>query len=748
MAGDDAWVLAFMWHGLLLAWNGATNFWSSWSVQILVLFSLAVQFALTISAAIRWRGARWVREIIVWFMYAFGDYLATTALSKLSVSTTSGVHQLVALWASILLLHLGGPDNISAYSLEDNELSGRKMLEMSLRVLGALYVTISISGSRKLVVAARWILFLLGVFKYLEKAIALRRANLGNMRKSVMKERRAEDVKLQWYDKLQWDDKPQSDDDLLLKAHSLFHICLRAMVDSSIMSDVMAWKNLNKLGWEDTWKVMEMELSLMYDILYTKASVIHTWHGYLIRLVSPIATLIALVLFELSNEAGWSGVDVWITRILLVSTFFLETVSLLSALGSSWTGAILYQRRRGWLEHAILCNRRWHRFRRGLVSLRRFVSAEGCREWSGTIGQHNMLRSCKRNRDMKDRLCSLAKKMGVEWCKDEHYYLTEENARPSMKLVFDALLELLWVEDTQDSDSDSEHSTIQNTGADHADAMYSAKLEARVNTPFSESDPMKTEKPAERVNTLGLLKAEKGGRALNKMEEERPGVVKDLKRFIRDEIHEGILIWHIATDVYLYHRHRNHAQEEDATTTQVEAIKVLSNYMMFLLVEHPYMLPGLVLRKLYEVTRDDLAEIWRICATVSNRAHQHDNLTRIFMDALKNRRFDARLEGRGLMLASKLAEILLKLEKKQDINCVKLVFDVWVEMLLYASHRCSRESHAKKLSTVRSGAELATVVWLIAEHAALYPVNKDGIKKRKELSKSERKKPSLRKVLV
>lgn len=317
MAGDDAWVLAFMWHGLLLAVNWATNVWSSWSVRLFVLLSLAVQFALTISAAIRWRGARWVRKI-VWFMYVSGDYLATTALGKLSVSTTSGVHQLVALWASILLLHLGGPDNISAYSLEDNELSERKMMEFILRVLGAAYVTISISGSRKLVVAARWILFLLGVFKYLEKAIALRRANLGNLRKSVLKERRVEGVK--------GSNKPglQRDDKLLLVAHSLFHICKRAMVDSSMKDDmdIQYWETLMGLPkWKDRWKVMEMELSLMYDILYTKAAVIYTWYGYLIRVLSPIATLIVLVLFELSIEAGWSRVDVWITRILLVSTF-------------------------------------------------------------------------------------------------------------------------------------------------------------------------------------------------------------------------------------------------------------------------------------------------------------------------------------------------------------------------------------------------------------------------------------------
>lgn len=335
------------------------------------------------------------------------------------------------------------------------------------------------------------------------------------------------------------------------------------------------------------------------------------------------------------------------------------------------------------------------------MSLRRFVLAEGCREWSGTIGQHNMLRLC--NRDMKDRLCSLAKKMGVEWCKDEHYYLTEDKAHDAKVSVFNALVEL-----------------------------FEAGVREAQESVF----------PGYRfllLNSLGLLRAEKGLWALRKMEECQ--VAQALKHYIRDEIHEGILIWHIATDVYLYHRHRNHAKEEDATTTQhVEAIKVLSNYLMFLLVEHPDMLPGLVLRKLYEATRNDLAEIRRECANVSNRTHQHDDLNRIFMDALKNSRFVVELEGRGLPVAITLANILLGFDKSLKKGRILIfVFEVWVEMLLYVSHRCSRESHAKKLSTVRSGAELATVVWLFAEHAALYPVSEKGMNIRTSMKPSEPK---------
>jgi hypothetical protein len=44
-------------------------------------------------------------------------------------------------------------------------------------------------------------------------------------------------------------------------------------------------------------KVVEMELSLMYDVLYTKATVIHTWVGYSIRVASLTASATVTLLF-------------------------------------------------------------------------------------------------------------------------------------------------------------------------------------------------------------------------------------------------------------------------------------------------------------------------------------------------------------------------------------------------------------------------------------------------------------------
>jgi hypothetical protein len=51
--------------------------------------------------------------------------------------------------------------------------------------------------------------------------------------------------------------------------------------------------------------------------------------------------------------------------------------------------------------------------------------------------------------------------------------------------------------------------------------------------------------------------------------------------------------------------------------------------------------------------------------------------------------------------------------KDEDMNPLQLVLNVWAEILFYAANRCTRESHAKKLS---SGSELTTVLWLMTEN--------------------------------
>jgi hypothetical protein len=43
---------------------------------------------------------------------------------------------------------------------------------------------------------------------------------------------------------------------------------------------------------------------------------------------------------------------------------------------------------------------------------------------------------------------------------------------------------------------------------------------------------------------------------------------------------------------------------------------------------------------------------------------------------------------------------------------LQLLLDVWMDFLVYGANRCSRESHAKKLS---NGGELTMILWIMTE---------------------------------
>lgn len=158
---------------------------------------------------------------------------------------------------------------------------------------------------------------------------------------------------------------------------------------------------------------------------------------------------------------------------------------------------------------------------------------------------------------------------------------------------------------------------------------------------------------------------------------------------------DSIMAWHLASDICLFSDRSNKLDLH-------EGVAVLSNYMMFLLVHRRYMLPGPVRRTRYEQVRDDLNKFMHR----KGRARSPQDL---FVWALRRGLHDhlnsddppAQYDT-GVRLAAVLYHRLDRLD---------IIFGVWVEMLSYVACNCSRESHARQLS---SGGELVTIVWLMA----------------------------------
>jgi hypothetical protein len=119
-----------------MAFSDAVQWWEGSQLRILVLASLFVQYFLLVTATMRkYRVWPWVK-LFTWLAYLASDALAIYALATLFnrhrkqewVSTHRKDAMLEALWAPILLMHLGGQDSITAYNIEDNELWSRHFL--------------------------------------------------------------------------------------------------------------------------------------------------------------------------------------------------------------------------------------------------------------------------------------------------------------------------------------------------------------------------------------------------------------------------------------------------------------------------------------------------------------------------------------------------------------------------------------------------------------------------------------------
>ncbi|KAI4968845.1 hypothetical protein ZWY2020_046175 [Hordeum vulgare] len=621
--------------------GGPLGFWNDWASQIGVLSSLFFQVILHIFANVRRRdgGSSWLRSPL-WVAYQLSDSIATYAAGQLLFSGATKDHHLIAFWVPFLLLHLGGPDNITAYALEDSKLWGRHLLSLVVQFLVAGYVLYRhIIGSGTLLMAAAGLISVVGAVKYAERTWALRSAKFSNLQSS-------------------------------LKRGIVDCVIVRDDPDSLDSLDIKIIQGLSE-DREHMWRVMEMELSLMYDILYTKASVVHSWPGYCIRVIAPPAIATSLVLFQLSSKDDYSLVDVSITYTLLGGALVLETKSLLVALGSSWVFAFLCATQWDWLRHSVLCAGRWHQLRHTFFALRSWpckrIMTGSSRRWSRTMGQRNMLRSCARQVDpTNQRLDNLSKMLSLGKWWDKRYSWSIDVSEKVKKLAL--------------------HLTAND------------------------------------INTMGLRRTSYGERALN--EDLYPGLWKELEVYHGVDFHESVISWHIATDLVLAEiDRRGHHKSDD----NVELVSVLSNYMMFLLVDSPDMLPGLPQNWLYEQTCIQLKKICTEHNTSSPknlfRSHHHrwkpSELEReIAMDIMTEFE-ESNVRNPRLSYARVIAVKLLRRKE----NMVDALLSLWLNFLAYAANRCNREAHARKLG---KGGELLTVIWLYQEH--LHQVKEDARK--------------------
>ncbi|KAF8769714.1 hypothetical protein HU200_006323 [Digitaria exilis] len=573
--------------------------WKEWGIQLLILLSFTIQVVLLILADLRRSIDSGVLRACVWSAYLLADSTAIYVLGHLSVTSRSPEHELMGFWAPFLLLHLGGQDNITAYAIEDNRLWLRHLQTLAVQVAAAayaLYESPFLGSGSSLLRAASVLMFGVGVAKYGERVWAL-----------------------------------------------------KAPSTEGLQTDLTD---------EEVFKVVEMQLSLMHDVFYTKIGVIHGWYGFCIRIISLLATTIALVLFHIfgdQKEVVYSKLDVAVTYVLLIGALVMELTSIFRFVFSSWTCALL-----------ITCGTRWHLPARAVLSLRRLVPWKA-RYWSGSMGQHNMLQLCARSRT--SRGSKVARWIGAE---DPWNMLVCSWSVPVSEFI--------------------EQLMVKQAGK---------------NSHWRVEHPL-----AARIQEL----VNKGG------------MYGDLDWTVE----ESILVWHIATDIYLYWCRENEQEKATGETEQTrrradlaKAAEALSNYMLFLLASRPYMLPPPNGRNAY-VQKDhldsleyssaqDLAKsLQRLGSELNTGTIELTSTTPVIG------RRDSATSMKGAQLGEKLIGQDLQVvgSSSGESDTLELIVEVWLEMLFYVGYRCSAHSHSKQLS---SGGELVTIAALLCKYIRAPP---------------------------
>uniref|UniRef100_A0A0E0JE68 DUF4220 domain-containing protein n=1 Tax=Oryza punctata TaxID=4537 RepID=A0A0E0JE68_ORYPU len=640
--------------------------WKEWGLRALVLLSFTLQVALLILAEFRRRVDHRALRVAVWSAYMLADGTAIYVLGHLSATTRSPDHELMAFWAPFLLLHLGGQDNITAYAIEDNRLWLRHLQTLAVQVAAAGYVLYgSMVVSHSLLLRAAILIFVVGVVKYGERVWALRCAD---SRPGGMQYHGLEKSHSCGHSSDRDNTGHLDTNDHLLLAYGMIDIA-RNFLKGPLPGVNINLPDSSRLSGQDLYRIVEMQLSLMHDVFYTKVVAIHGWCGGLyVRVVLPVAIAIALLQFHLwsrRHQLGLGGrygsVDIAATYVLLVGALVLETTSALRAIFSIWSTNEFGSHSSNDIVYTYGC----FPISCLVMPVRKLVRAAEWRRryWSGSMGQQSLLQLCDRSR--ASRISRIAVRMGVEdWWNTLAY---------SGSILVSSYIEQLLVEQILKS--------------------------IRFSSP-ADPDHIRNSRGRVVLKSYGLYES-----LAWSVDPEELG------------LEESILAWHIATQVYLcWYREPAGGRESNVAEAAADA---LSSYMLFLLAARPLMLSPNASRNEYVnmcygltglqySSADDLASLLRSYGNALNTE------TPFEWRPLVNHRGNTYSlhHNKPLRIGCRLGAKLISEESTPTTDRLVLIALVWVEMLCYAGQRGSADSHAKQLS---NGGELITIAAILVE---------------------------------
>ncbi|GLT87619.1 hypothetical protein SLE2022_056950 [Rubroshorea leprosula] len=686
----------------------AKKLWATWNVRVFIIVSLSVQVFLILSAPLRkTRGKKTGKcvYLLIWSVYLLADWVAGFAIGLIvskQIKSPTESSDIQVFWAPFLLLHLGGPDTITSFALEDNEFWVRHLLGLLLQIGSTAYVFVKSLPENKL-----WLptilVFVAGIIKYAERNRAFYLASFDHLGDGWMPS--------EWGDELpvpgefRTMDKPmqkikKSLGSILWTAVHHFGTIKMTLVGPFFSPDQCFDIRETFLQLENSshvLQVLEIELSLLYEVLHTKLPVVGCMIGYIFRFVTLSCILGALLSFSLFKKHYKLGqFDIWLTYGLLIGALLLEFISIILLSFSDWILVAHFRR----MESR--CFNKSRSFMKS--SLSRSVNK---RRWSTAVSQLNFI--------------TYHVKYSPALLKDIADLL-------DIRVLFDTIKGILCLS-FKDFKGDPEWHFI-----------------------FEEVKSLSEFLIADDAPRPTGLEASQAWRANRKRALERFRNSTDIINIVEElDYTKSVLTWHIATEICyqqegLEQRSKSGTEagtregtgtkegqtsgsatgegqnsgsatgegqnsgsgtEEGQKSTSEdfnhkEMCKLLSDYMFYLLVMQPAMMAAVTVSWKI-VFEDTLAETESLVSRTSIPNTSNEILQLI--PKIENPKRD--MDRSVLFAASALANQLNKSDPWESMS------KVWVHLMCFAAINSRPQVHAQQPS---KGGELLTFVWLLMNH--------------------------------
>ncbi|XP_071681921.1 uncharacterized protein [Lolium perenne] len=167
---------------------------------------------------------------------------------------------------------------------------------------------------------------------------------------------------------------------------------------------------------------------------------------------------------------------------------------------------------------------------------------------------------------------------------------------------------------------------------------------------------------------------------------------------------ESIVLWHLATDLYVHH---TCTSPDDHVSAR--RCKVMSNYMVHLLCDNPEMLMPGSRKRLLEIVCEELD----VLLEGETTPMEEKELTQRVFEKCESA---ASLSQDTASLVGDAWELVQSLLSVDETKIWELIQGVWVEMLCYSASRCRGYLHAEALGT---GVEFLSYVWILLAYTGM-----------------------------